>query len=728
MAHIRADRVQETSTFTGTGAVTLGTVPARMRAFNTVMANGDTAFVLIEHATAAEVEICLATWNTGNSLTRGAVISSSTGSRINFSAGTKTISIVAVAARLVVEDENGDADVERDFEVGRDLEIVRNAEIGEDLDVGGRVTLEDALDEAQASNMASASSMDIAAANGNYIVITGTTAITAFTTAMAGVRRKLKFAGILTLTHDGTSFINLTGANITTAAGDIAEFVSEGSGHWRMTGYERASGAPLILTSGLVTAALGYTPENAANRGAANGYASLGSDGLIPTAQLPALAITDVFPVASQAAMLALTAQKGDIAVRSDVGKSYILSTNSPSTLADWLEMTAIGAVTSVAGRIGAVVITSSDLADFATAVRTNRLDQLAAPAADVAMGGYKITGLGTPVSSGDATTKGYVDTAVAAIPALPGKNRLINGDMAIDQRNEGSAQTFTAAAAVAYCIDRWYASCTGANITGQRVAGTSPNQFAYRLTGAASVTGVLFGQRIEAANIADLVSADVAVSLKVKSSSLTSLTWTAYYANAADDFSAKTQIATGTISSISSTLAAKSFTFNAGANAANGICIEFTGGALLATHTLQIEVVQLESGTTATAFERRLYSERLAACRRYLPAFKATATSEFIAHGHAINATSAFLWYQFDVEARIPPTGVTASSAGHFACTTADLTQKTCSVVATGGGQSKRGILIDADSATSGLTAGDGSHLVAINSAAKLFFTGAEL
>lgn len=195
--------------------------------------------------------------------------------------------------------------------------------------------------------------------------------------------------------------------------------------------------------------------------------------------------------------------------------------------------------------------------------------------------------------------------------------NRLVNGDFAIDQRNEGASQTFTAAAAVAYTVDRWYASCTGANITGQRVAGTGANKYAYKFTGAASNTAVLFGQRIEAANVADLVSADIVASLQVKSSSITSLTWTAYYANAADDFSAKTQIATGTLT-IGSTLASYALTFNAGANAANGIAIEFSCGALLAAQTLQFEAVQFQTGTTPTAFERKSYAARIAECQRY--------------------------------------------------------------------------------------------------------------
>lgn len=98
-------------------------------------------------------------------------------------------------------------------------------------------------------------------------------------------------------------------------------------------------------------------------KGAANGVASLGSDSKILAAQLPAIAITDVFAVASQAAMLALTAETGDIAVRSDLNKTFALSTNSPSTLADWIELkTPTDAVLSVAGRTGAVTLAKADV------------------------------------------------------------------------------------------------------------------------------------------------------------------------------------------------------------------------------------------------------------------------------------------------------------------------------------------------------------------------------
>lgn len=102
-----------------------------------------------------------------------------------------------------------------------------------------------------------------------------------------------------------------------------------------------------------------------AQAGVADGLATLGSDGKIPTSQLPALAITDTFVVASQAAMLALTAEVGDIAVRTDLNKSYILKTAGASTLANWQELlTPTDTVLSVNGQTGAVTLTTSNISE----------------------------------------------------------------------------------------------------------------------------------------------------------------------------------------------------------------------------------------------------------------------------------------------------------------------------------------------------------------------------
>jgi hypothetical protein len=103
---------------------------------------------------------------------------------------------------------------------------------------------------------------------------------------------------------------------------------------------------------------------NATEKGSTNGVATLGSDGKIPASQLPALAIKETFTIASQSAMLALAAQRGDMAIRTDNGRTYVLASDNPSTLADWKEITAAGTapVTSVASKTGAVTLTKSDV------------------------------------------------------------------------------------------------------------------------------------------------------------------------------------------------------------------------------------------------------------------------------------------------------------------------------------------------------------------------------
>jgi phage-related tail fiber protein len=109
-------------------------------------------------------------------------------------------------------------------------------------------TLSGALNLAPVATLASASTVNIGAAAANDISITGTTTITAFDTIASGAHRNLIFAGALTLTHNGTSLILPGAANITTAAGDVAQFVSLGSGNWRCTGYMKADGT-LIANS-----------------------------------------------------------------------------------------------------------------------------------------------------------------------------------------------------------------------------------------------------------------------------------------------------------------------------------------------------------------------------------------------------------------------------------------------------------------------------------------------
>ena len=118
-------------------------------------------------------------------------------------------------------------------------------------------------------------------------------------------------------------------------------------------------------------------------------------------------------------------------------------------------------------------------------------------------MSTLNVSNLAGPSSTGTAAILASVNGGSIA----GSRNRIINGTAAVDQRNAGASQTFTAAAALAYSVDRWYGYCTGANVTGQRVAGATAGQYRYQFTGAASVTAIGFGHRIEQLNSTDLAN-----------------------------------------------------------------------------------------------------------------------------------------------------------------------------------------------------------------------------
>jgi len=98
---------------------------------------------------------------------------------------------------------------------------------------------------ASTDTIASATTCDIGTKTALYIDVTGTTTITGLGTISSGIWKLVKFSGILTLTHNATSLILPSAANITTAAGDTAMFMSLGSGNWRCLFYTPATGYPV---------------------------------------------------------------------------------------------------------------------------------------------------------------------------------------------------------------------------------------------------------------------------------------------------------------------------------------------------------------------------------------------------------------------------------------------------------------------------------------------------
>jgi hypothetical protein len=264
------------------------------------------------------------------------------------------------------------------------------------------------------------------------------------------------------------------------------------------------------------------------------------------------------------------------------------------------------------------------------------------------------------PVTINGNTGIQFPDSSLQAAAASPYvlKNRIINGDMRIDQRNAGASVAVNNSAV--YTVDRWtaYNSNATSRFTAQQNAGsvTPPtgfkNYLGFTVTSAYTVSGsdeFTTAQRIEGFNTADLAwgtanAQTVTLSFWVRSSltgnfsvSLRNVSGTRSYPvlysiSSANTWEYKTITVAGettgtwttdnstglsitfglgvgsTLSGTSGTWASSNFSSATGATSVVG-----TSGA-----TLYITGVQLEIGSSATPFERRLYNQELANCQRY--------------------------------------------------------------------------------------------------------------
>ena len=159
--------------------------------------------------------------------------------------------------------------------------------------------------EAKGANVASAATTTIWATDGNFIHITGTTTITSFGTAeQAGDERTIVFDGALTLTHNSTSLILPSGANITTAAGDTAIVRAETTANARVIAYLKKDGTAVVGATVATQAQMEAATNNTAmvtplavnwNPGVAKGWASWTISGGTPTlnANLNVSSLTD---------------------------------------------------------------------------------------------------------------------------------------------------------------------------------------------------------------------------------------------------------------------------------------------------------------------------------------------------------------------------------------------------------------------------------------------------
>jgi len=315
-------------------------------------------------------------------------------------------------------------------------------------------------------------------------------------------------------------------------------------------------------------------------------------------------------------------------------------------------------------------------------------------------------------------------------------KNRLINGSMQVWQR--GTTFTFGSASNT-YTTDRWWGVCNTAS--GETVSQSTnvPSGFQYSLkmqrpNGNTGTQALNILQIIETANCYDLAGQSVTLSFWAKTGANYSGGALSVYlqtGTVADEGNSNYFSWTGratplaTTQSITSTWTRYSFTTTIASNALEvGVQLQFTPtGTAGADDSVYITGVQLEIGTSATPFERRLYNQELANCQRYLPVIPIG--NGDLASGLCYSTTKALIPITFPVTARVGPTGITVSSAGNFSVRSSTASLITITGLAYSTGQPECSC-IEATVA-SGLTAGNATNIYNGGSG-YILFTGCEL
>jgi hypothetical protein len=263
-----------------------------------------------------------------------------------------------------------------------------------------------------------------------------------------------------------------------------------------------------------------------------------------------------------------------------------------------------------------------------------------------------------------------YQANSTPTANAMGFKNRLINGQLLINQRAVTGSVVLTAGS---YGHDRFKAGASGCSYTFSTTANVTTITIS-----AGSLMQVIEGRNLESGTYV--------------------LSWVG---TAQGRIGGGTYGATGTVTG----------SVVGGTNTT----VEFNAGTL--------SLPQFEKGSTATSFDYRPYGTELALCQRYLPCYSATsASNQPVCSAFAASSTVIRAVYSLKVNPRVPPTGVTVSSASHFSFG--------------GAGSSPSSITFESSSidacavqvATTGATANAGSYLYSVSASAQIQFTGCEL
>lgn len=339
-------------------------------------------------------------------------------------------------------------------------------------------------------------------------------------------------------------------------------------------------------------------------------------------------------------------------------------------------------------------------------------------------------------------------------------RNRIINGDMRIDQRSNGAAITPTAGQ---YTIDRFKLEVSQASkLTVQRVSSTAQGfSNALKVTVASVYTPTssdffLVRHFIEGFNSADLgfgsaAAKTITISFYVNAS-ITGL----YSVSVRNNGGSRAYVATFTVTSanadeyktivvpgdVTGTWAANSsigieLAFDLGTGSTrstattnawqSGDYFKATGSVSLVANagaTFYITGVQLEAGTAASPFERRDYGRELQMCQRYCLVYSFDVDGSFRFFGYNASSGSGVGQVYFPVQTRVKPTGISVSTPSAFTFYHGASASAVTNITFDNASNKTANVTISA----SGLTVGQGCILAGQAAGNKIEFTGMEL
>jgi hypothetical protein len=341
------------------------------------------------------------------------------------------------------------------------------------------------------------------------------------------------------------------------------------------------------------------------------------------------------------------------------------------------------------------------------------------------------------------------------------GKNRIINGNMTIDQRNSGSSVTLSSSPV--YLVDRWNGlEDTDGVMTAQQDS-SAPSGFAKSLkfTTTTADTSLSASQQtrsyqfIEGSNVVDFAfgtaaAKTVTLSFWVRSSltgtfagSLREYNATRSYVftysiSSADTWEYKTITIPGDTSGTyaKDNLGALAVIFNLGSGSNyQTTANQWTAGSYWATSgavsvigtlnaTWYVTGVQLEIGSVATAFQTAAgtIAGELAACQRYYYRLYPNLTNKGLGVGFNYSTTASFCMVPFPVTMRIRPTAVEQSgTASHYSVLSSSAATLTCTAVPTYDAWTTTAAGWVNSTVSTGLTAGNGTFFNALTADAYL-------